>query len=83
MKNKVLINLYIVDTDEYYNLYIPVNAYIGKIIELIVSSAFELSDVEPVNKDYYLVNPLTGNMYQNNIIVRDSDIKNAKTVYLV
>lgn len=83
MKNKVLINLYVVDIDEYYNIYIPVNAYIGKIIDLIVSSVFELSDVEKINKDYYLVNPLTGEMYQNDIILRDSDIKNAKTIYLV
>jgi len=83
MKNKVLINLYVVDIDEYYNIYIPVNAYIGKIIDLIVSSVFELSDVERINKDYYLVNPLTGEMYQNDIILRDSDIKNAKTIYLV
>ena len=64
-------------------IYIPVNAYIGKIIDLIVSSVFELSDVERTNKDYYLVNPLTGEMYQNDIILRDSDIKNAKTIYLV
>ena len=83
MKNKILINLYIVDIDEYYNLYIPVNAYIGKIIELIVSSAFELADVEPSNKKYYLVNPVTGEMYLNSVIVRDSNIKNAKTIYLV
>lgn len=83
MKNKILIELYIVDTDNYYNLYIPVNEYIGKVIKLIVASAFELDDVEHLNKEYYLINPDNGEVYDNSLLIRNSNIKNAKVVYLV
>ena len=50
---------------------------------MIVSSAFDLSDVTPSPKDYYLINPDNGIVYDNNTIIRDSDINNAKTVYLI
>ncbi len=83
MKNKILIELYIVDTDNYYNLYIPVNEYIGKVIKLIVASAFELDDVEHLNKEYYLIDPDNGEVYDNSLLIRNSNIKNAKVVYLV
>ncbi len=83
MKNKILIELYIVDTDNYYNLYIPVNEYIGKVIKLIVASAFELDDVEQLNKEYYLIDPDNGEVYDNSLLIRNSNIKNAKVVYLV
>lgn len=83
MKNKILVELYIVETDNYYNLYIPVNEYIGKIIKLIISSAFELDDVEPLDKEYYLMNPDSGEVYDNHVLIRDSNIRNAKSIYLV
>ena len=83
MKNKVLIELYIVETDNHYNLYIPVNEYVGKVIKLIVASAFELDDVEHLDKEYYLINPDNGEVYDNHLLIRDSNIKNAKVVYLV
>lgn len=83
MKNKILVELYIVETDNYYNLYIPVNEYIGKIIKLIISSAFELDDVEPLDKEYYLMNPDSGEVYDNHVLIRDSNIRNAKRIYLV
>lgn len=83
MKNKILVELYIVETDNYYNLYIPVNEYIGKIIKLIISSAFELDDVDPLDKEYYLMNPDSGEVYDNRVLIRDSNIKNAKRIYLV
>lgn len=83
MKNKILIELYIVETDNYYNINIPVNEYIGKIIKLIVSSAFELDDVEYLDKEYYLMDPDNGEVYDNHLLIRDSNIRNAKRVYLV
>lgn len=83
MKNKVLIELYIVEIGQSYDLYIPVNEYIGKITDYIIDSAFELSDNFPSKKDYYLINPSTGVVYNNNDVVRDTDIKNAKRVFLI
>lgn len=83
MKNKILVELYIVETDDLYNISIPVNEYIGKIVKYIVSSAFELSDVQPAKEKYSLLDPETGVVYDNNILVRNSNIKNAKKIYLI
>lgn len=83
MKNKVLVELYVVSTNITYNVYLPVNEYIGKVIKMIVASSFELSDIQPVDKRYYLVNPETGVAYNNDLLLRDSDIKNAKKIYLI
>lgn len=83
MKNKILIRLYIVEIDEHFDIFVPTNEYIGKLIKLIVSSAFELSDIESKKEDYYLLNPDTGEVYNNNDILRDSNIKNAKKIYLI
>ena len=83
MKNKILVELYIVETDDLYNISIPVNEYIGKIVKYIVSSAFELSDVEPSKSQYNLIDPESGEVYDNSILVRNSNIKNAKKVYLI
>ncbi len=83
MKNKILINLYITEIDEEYNVWIPVNEYIGRIIDGIVKSAFELSDVLPSKENFYLINPDNGVVYSNAQLVRDSDIKNAKKVFLI
>lgn len=83
MKNKVLIELYIVELDEYYNLYVPTNEYIGKIIKMIVNSAYELSDTTPSKEEYYIIDSTTGTVYQNDQILRDTNIKNAKKLFLI
>lgn len=83
MKNKILVELYIVEIDEYYNVCIPVNEYIGKIVDSFVKSAFEICDVLPSKSEYYLINPDNGVVYSNSMLVRDSDIKNAKKIFLI
>ncbi len=83
MKNKILIRLYIVEIDQHYDIFVPTNEYIGKLIKLIVSSAFELSDIESKKEEYYLLNPDTGEVYSNSDILRNSNIKNAKKIYLI
>lgn len=83
MKNKVLIELYIVELDEYFNLFIPVNEYIGKVINLIVNSAFDLADVPASKQEYYLIDCNTGILYENSMLIRDTNIKNAKKLFLI
>lgn len=83
MKNKVLVELYIVEADKYYDVFIPINEYLEKIVEFIVKSAFELSDIIPSKNEYYLINPDNGTVYDNSKLVRDTDIRNAKKIFLV
>lgn len=84
MKNKVLIRVYVQKIDEEYELYIPVNESIKKILELIVKSVSELSDIQELNDDvHHLIDPDNSTVYNDYQIVRDTNIRNSKKVILV
>ena len=84
MKNKVLIKVYVTSIDEEYEIYIPINESVKKVLELIVKSVYELSDsnLNQENK-HYLLDPDTSTVYLNDQIIRDTNIKNSKKVVLV
>lgn len=84
MKNKVLIKLIVPELNESYDLFIPVNEYIWKIIKLSVTAIADLSrGTLDVNKDYYLINKDNGNIYQNNQIVINTEIRNSTELILL
>ena len=84
MKNKVLIKVYVPIIDEEYEIYIPTNESIKKVLELIVKSIYELSDSYlDISVNHYLLDPNTSNIYMNDQIIRDTDIKNSKKLILV
>ena len=84
MKNKVLIKVYAISIDEEYEIYIPTNESIKKVLELIVKSLLELSDSN-FNQEvqHYLMDPELSTVYLNNQIIRDTNIKNSKRIVLI
>lgn len=84
MKNKVLIKLYVPELNESYDVFIPVNEYIWKIIKLSVKAISDLSNnALDTNKNYYLINIENGNIYQNNQIVINTEIRNSTRLILL
>lgn len=83
MKNKVLIELYVVELDRFFDVSIPVNEYVGKIIDNIVDSVFELADSTKGRENYYLISPDNGIVYNKCDLIRDTDIRNAKRIFMV
>ena len=84
MKNKILIKVYVPSIDEEYEIYIPVNETINKVLELILKSVSELSDDNlDLNQKHYLLDPDTSLTYNKSDIVRDTNIKNSKKLVLV
>ena len=84
MKNKVLINLFVPSIDNSYEIYIPVNESIKKVLELIVKSVVELSDgALNLKVGHYLMDPDAGIVYNDAQIVRETNIKNSKKVILI
>jgi hypothetical protein len=84
MKNKILVKVYVPSIDEEYEIYIPVNETINKVLELILKSVSELSDDNlDLNQKHYLLDPDTSLTYDNSNIVRDTNIKNSKKLILV
>lgn len=83
MKNKILINLIVPELMEEFEIYIPVNERISKIKQLLINSLRDLSDNKfQGEKKYNLIDPDTGEIYENNKIIRDLNIKNSKKIIL-
>lgn len=75
--NKILINLYVPNLNQHYDLFIPVNEFIWKINKLVVKSISDLSDGKLLmNQNYVIANIETGKIYDNNDIVINTDIRN-------
>ena len=84
MKNKVLIKLYVPELNESYDVFIPVNEYVWKIIKLSVKAISDLSNnALDTNKNYYLINIENGNIYQSNQIVINTEIRNSTRLILL
>lgn len=84
MKNKVLIKLYVPKLNLNFDMFIPVNEYVWKVNKLIVNSINDMtSDKLDLNEDYYLINVQTGNIYQNNQIIINTDIRHSSSLVLI
>ena len=83
-KNKILIELYIPLIEKNYDIYIPVNKKVGTIKELIEKALVEITDNAYIIKDssnFY--SKETGQIYDVNQTVRDTDIVNGCRIILV
>ena len=78
--NKVLINLIVYSMGKNYDLYIPINEKVGNITKLLNNTLFYDSINESKNNTF--INALTGEVYDNNTLVRDTDIKNESKIIL-
>lgn len=84
MTNKVLISLYIPTLDRTYDVFIPVNEIMWKINKLLVKSVSDLTDgIFPTDKEYILINTESGQVYANNDIVINTNIRNASKLTLI
>ena len=82
--NKILINLYVPNLNQYYDLFIPVNEFIWKINKLVVKSISDLSDGKLLmNQNYVIANIETGKIYDNNDIVINNDIRKTTKLALI
>lgn len=84
MENKVLIKLYVPELDEIYELFIPVNEIMWKIVKLITKSIYDLSfGAFPTNKTYVLMNKNTGYIYKMDEIIIKTDIRNSSELIIM
>ena len=84
MKNKILIKLYVPTLDFEYEVFIPTNEIVRRVIDLIVNVVNEVSDEAlPDDQTYYLFDPDTSQVYANASIVRDTNMINDKRIMLI
>ena len=83
-KNKILIELYIPLIEKNYDLYIPINKTIGTIKKLIEEGLEDLTDEAYKSKENTnLYSKETGKIYDVNLTVRETDLKNGSKVILI
>lgn len=83
-KNKILICLYIPLIEKSYDLFIPINKKIGTVKRLIEEGLVELTDNSYIikeNTNFYSKD--TGDIYDVNLTVRDTDLKNGSKIILI
>lgn len=84
MKNKVLVEIYIPQLDENYNIYLPLNKNIANIITLIGKSISELKRID--NFDYNslsLYNRETTIRYSPDSLIKETNIRNGFRLILM
>ena len=78
--NKILVNLYVLSLGKSTEVFVPVNEKVGTISKLLNTTLFDSIDFEKNNK---IINVETGMLYQNNDLVRNTDIKNGTRLLLL
>ncbi len=84
MNNKVLVKINFIELDISYDLFIPVNELVWKIVKLIQKSVADLNNIPiDLKKEYLLVNQDSCRIYNNNDIVIDTDIRNGTELIII
>lgn len=82
--NKILIELDIPLIEKSYDLYIPINKKIGTLKKLIEEALVELTDNAYIIKnETNFYSKETGQIYDVNQTVRDTDLKNGSRIILI
>lgn len=84
MKNKVLIRLYVPEIDFSFDVFIPVNEIVWKVKKLLVKSVSDLTGgILDLESDFTLINKVTSEIYDNNSVVINTNIRNASELILL
>ena len=83
-KDKVLIKLNFISIDETFDVFIPVNELVWKVKKLLIKAASDITQTS-VNMDdeYILMNASTNEIYDNNQIIYDTNIRNATEIIMI
>ena len=83
--NKFLITLIVPTIGKEYNLYVPNNKKMGTIKKYILESLYELSEnnfTGDINNTLFIDRD-NGEVYENDILIKDSGIKNGDKIIIV
>ena len=85
MNDKVLIKLIVPEIDFDFDMFIPINEQIWKIKKLVVKSISDLIGIDEIldKDDPILINKTTSEIYKNNIVFKDTNIRNYTEIVLL
>ena len=83
-KNKILVELSVPYIEKSYDVFIPINKKIGTIKKLIENSINSLIDNDyEIREDANLYSKDTGEIYDVNKTVKDTDLQNGSRIILI
>lgn len=84
MKNKILVSLTCVDTEETYDLFIPINKRVGTVILLLNKAISEMANGKCSDgNNKILYNKDTFEQYNKNMLIRETSIRNGSRLLLM
>ncbi len=84
MNNKVLVTINVPSLEKSFDIFIPVNRRVHNVIALVKKSLYDLSGhAFQVDNMYVLYNAETGDAYDMNSLIRDTDIRNNSKLILL
>lgn len=84
IENKVLVSLNVPVLEQKYDVYLPVNRKVHNVIKMLKATLFDLSNgLFKVDQNYVLYNKENGMMYDMNMLVRDTDIRNGSMIIML
>ncbi len=84
MKNKVIVKVLVPVLDETFDLFIPANKKIGKVIELIGNYLkTSTNEVFDFNDHIEIYNRITGELYNPDTLVKNSNIRNGSELIML
>lgn len=84
MNNKVLVKISVLELGTYYDIFLPVNEVVWKIKKLIIKAISDLINIpEFYENEFVLINKKTGEKYNNNDIVINTNIRNGTELIIL
>lgn len=82
-ENKVNVDLIVPSIGEKFNIFIPVNKSIGEVIVILNQTINSIDNSFPIVNNLSILNVLENTIYDTNVIVKQSNIKNGSILALI
>ena len=83
-KNKILIELSVPSIEKSYDIFIPINKKIGTMKSLIEEALVDLTgNAYEIKKETNLYSEETGEIYNVNTSIKDTNLKNGSRIILI
>jgi len=81
--NKVYIELIVPSIGKRYNMFIPVNKSVGEVIVILNKTLNEMTGCFPMNNKLAIINVMESTIYDYNVEIINSGIKNGSILALI
>lgn len=84
MNNKLLVELIVPRLEEKFEIFIPINKRMFQVVKLIEKALNEITNgYYPIGNDSVIIDGESGNVYDMNIIVKETKMINGSKIILL